>query len=635
MEMMVTAFDVLFRYTVNMLKLKRPRNWHTIKFSNAQFKARADCMIGTRNILKLMGYTEPTRGDGDSQTGLSYPEPAIVNQEMIKIIGTELLTAKIEVKSVQESRGNFNYPLPVSNVRLENPHAIEPPRIPHLDDIYSSNIRPLPQQFSSGTGGSMSSGSYGSHGSQYSGGSHHVISQSNSYQPPSTGSYQYSNQSPGSSYGQGSVQSHSNSSSYAQGNTQPYSNEQYDYHSANQFSNPGYGQGSMQQQGNQQIAYQRSNESGYRSYHQSSNWSSETAASTDMETFSQPSSAELHQSSTAAKLAELRKKKEGIIQGIKQYSERDNSSYPPSSTTSQSYMESPATTVVTQPSNVPPSTKAAAQPKRPPVAPRTKLHVLQNNTTKHSEETGLSTLHEVNSQAQDVPAQRPPVKKRGPRIMMECNICGFLNHERCEVCVDCENSRNEQWRAVRMPNRDGSTEKLPRDGSTDSEPPHDKTATTVNKQPPPSEREVQKFCEEAASPNTLYNSQPSSVATNTPSSAAGASGTLSTPQRTLKDFVPAVKYTPEEKEEIRKQQLERDRLIAQQQSVNGGGAETVPLSSFVPQNDNYNLDSGERPTGNVLLNLSDVIEPEDDKLYKSLGNEGRNLVQDIKVALII
>ena len=104
MDMMATAFDVLFRYTVNMLKLKRPRNWHTIKFTNAQFKARADCMIGTRNILNIMGYTQPVTGEDGKQNGLSYPDPSQIVQDYIKLIAAELLIAKTEIKLAQERR---------------------------------------------------------------------------------------------------------------------------------------------------------------------------------------------------------------------------------------------------------------------------------------------------------------------------------------------------------------------------------------------------------------------------------------------------------------------------------------------------------------------------------------------------
>ena len=618
--MMVTAFDVLFRYTVNMLKLKRPRNWHTIKFSNAQFKARADCMIGTRYILKLMGYTHPTFGENRDQIGLSYPEPAVVDHEMIKIVGTELLTAKVEVKAVQEHGGRFSYPLPLSDVQLDTSRVVQPPRNPQLDgDLYTSmSHQQPPQQF--GAGGSMSSGSYGS--SQYSASSHQGISQNSSFQPPSTGTdYQHGNQLLGSSYGQGSVQPHSNISSY---NTQPHNNQQYDYQRIDPYSNPGYVQGREQPRGNQQVYYnQRSNESGYQSYHQSNSQSSKTVTSTDgMESFSQPSSSEQPQS-TAAKLAALRKKKEGILQNFNQPAQGDSSAYPPF-TTSQSSVEQPV-------SNMPPSTNAAVQTKPPPVAPRTKLHVLTSNA-KHSEEA----LHEDTSQAQKVPA---PVQKRGPRTMVECDFCGFLNHESCKLCVDCENSRSESWRKVQMPSRGGSTDKPP---------PHNKA---LNNQPPPlhnespqppklhnktplqiTESEAHNFHSEAAAlPNAQYDGQPNSVGNSQlypPSGSAGASGT--TPQRELKDFVPAVKYTPEEKEAIRKQQ-EREMMMERQQDTNGGGAETTPLTSFVPRNDNYNWDDGVKRTGNALFDVPEMTGPDNAQWYKDLGNKGHVLIQDVKV----
>ena len=149
MDMMATAFDVLFRYTVNMLKLKRPRNWHTIKFTNAQFKARADCMVGTRNILNIMGYTQPVMGEDGKQNGLSYPDPSQIVQDYIKLIAAELLIAKIEIKLAQEHNIRIDpYSLPgLSNVQLDNPNPVQE-RPYNSDEMYTSNINPsymLPQ----------------------------------------------------------------------------------------------------------------------------------------------------------------------------------------------------------------------------------------------------------------------------------------------------------------------------------------------------------------------------------------------------------------------------------------------------------------------------------------------------------
>ena len=156
MDMMATALDVLFRYTVNLLKLKRPRNWHTIKFTNMQFKRRADCMIGTRNILKIMGYTEPVYGEGGKQNGLNYPDPSQIVQDYIKLIGAELLIAKVEIRYAQENgiRLQQSYLPGPRNVQLENPNPI-PDRPPfNVDETYTSNIysQYVPQQFTSHCG---------------------------------------------------------------------------------------------------------------------------------------------------------------------------------------------------------------------------------------------------------------------------------------------------------------------------------------------------------------------------------------------------------------------------------------------------------------------------------------------------
>ena len=138
MDIMAMAFDVLFCYTVNILKLKRPRNWHTIEFTDAHFKARADCMVGTRSILKIMGYTQRVLGEDGKLDGLSYPDPSQVAQGDIKLIAAELLIAKTEIKFAQEYNMLIDpsvVPGP-SNVYLEDPNPI---RL-DLDEMYASNV---------------------------------------------------------------------------------------------------------------------------------------------------------------------------------------------------------------------------------------------------------------------------------------------------------------------------------------------------------------------------------------------------------------------------------------------------------------------------------------------------------------
>jgi len=611
--MMATAFDVLFRYTVNMLKLKRPRNWHTIKFSNAQFKARADCMIGTRNILKLMGYTNPILAEDGSQSGLSYPDPTKIDHDVIKIIGAELLTAKLEVKAAQE-QGGFRYPLPTDNVQLDNP---QPVRHPQFEPDYYSSVLQQPTQQQSAhfqrtpTTSSMASSELyknydsfqntRSYTSQYS--NPQTLIQHDSYQPPRS-SYQSSN----SNYEQVSVQPHYQA------------RDQYNYHSD----------------------------------YQSNIQSSESTTNFDTSSSSShPSSTEQQLSSSggvSSRLAELRRRKEQIIkQAFGRDLQSSGDSNPGSLTAQAPYMHPPPTT---QPSRVSPSTTtefshvspsttaeiqrsaASSQPtKPPPVKRRTKFLAVapSNDEVKYPpslpEETVPSVMHEG-------PVQQPQERKatfprsRGPRVMVECDDCCFPNHERSQQCVECGNPRTERWRKVQMPSGGNTGEQSVVPATT---------VADVSNQPPPQERDPHHRT--TTPPNTQSNnSQPNLVSSGqldaSGGAAAGASGTSSQP---LRAYIPVVNYTAAEKEEMRKK-AEREKMKAaqQEQGMNGGGAETVPLNSYVPRNDNYNWDEGKagvRPTGNALFNAPNSTEPEDAQMYKSLGTQGNILIQDIKVGI--
>ena len=101
--MMIQAFDLLLNYAITVLMPNRPYNWHTIDFANTQFKAHCDCMIGARDILKLLGFTAPKYGDdGVTQTGLIYPDPTEINYIQATMIAAELLIAKSEVNLIIE-----------------------------------------------------------------------------------------------------------------------------------------------------------------------------------------------------------------------------------------------------------------------------------------------------------------------------------------------------------------------------------------------------------------------------------------------------------------------------------------------------------------------------------------------------
>jgi len=674
MEMMVTAFDVLFRYTVNILKLKRPRNWHTIKFSNAQFKARADCMVGTRNILKLMGYTKPIEAEDGSHSGLSYPSPTQINHDVIKIIGAELLTAKLEVKTAQEQNG-FSYPLPMDNVPLDNPHfSQQMMRNPQLDaDYYGSVAQPQTQLQPTQTTSSMasSSGNYNSYQmdypSQYS--DTRTLTQHSSYLPPSN-----------------EYQPHSGGGGY-------------------QHAGGSYGQPSIQPP-NQQYSYQNRDQFGYQPNYQSSNQSSELTANFETPpsslSSSQPSSTEQQPNSggsgVSSRLAELRRRKEQIIKqtfGNNPPTSGSDTTMPtftqvpdipsrPPSIVQRSQV-SPSTTAEIQQSNLAPLPTSAPTKtvKPPPVKRRTKFLTVapSNDEVKYPPSLPEET---VIQEQPPPPVQQPEVSRKSTlsrsRSMVECDHCGFPNHERSQECVDCQNPRTERWRKIQLPSSDsGELKQAPT--TTTSADANNQPSPDVNSRPhhpgvsnqqyPHQERGAYEpqFKGTTISVDALHdNSQPRqpnvSNQVNQPhprqereacgpqfrgtidaqhstqrsgdQSSSGPSG-ASGSSRPLRAYVPVVNYTAEEKEEMRKK-AEVEKMLALQQEK-GGGADAAPLNSYVPRNDNYNWDEGRagvRPTGSVLFNEpTDSDNPEDAQMYKSLGIQGCGLIQDIKVHLIL
>ena len=93
--MLVTAFDLLLRYTTNLLKPKLPALWRTIPVTSGTFKARVDCMKGARDILKLIGYANQT------ETAVKFAdEQHEPNRDKLVEIAAEILLAKVETEEL-------------------------------------------------------------------------------------------------------------------------------------------------------------------------------------------------------------------------------------------------------------------------------------------------------------------------------------------------------------------------------------------------------------------------------------------------------------------------------------------------------------------------------------------------------
>ena len=89
---MTSAYDLLLKFVINLLKPNRPAVWRSIKTDNTSFKARVACMKGYDDILRTAGYTE--KGENLLQFPDSVTEP---NKDKLYVIAAELLMARLEV----------------------------------------------------------------------------------------------------------------------------------------------------------------------------------------------------------------------------------------------------------------------------------------------------------------------------------------------------------------------------------------------------------------------------------------------------------------------------------------------------------------------------------------------------------
>ena len=96
LTMMTSAYDLLLKYVINLLKPKRPQVWRSIKTNNTAFRARVDCMEGSRD-MKAIGYSEVT------QTSMQFPEDVEEqDHERLRTFAVELLMAKLEVEQMND-----------------------------------------------------------------------------------------------------------------------------------------------------------------------------------------------------------------------------------------------------------------------------------------------------------------------------------------------------------------------------------------------------------------------------------------------------------------------------------------------------------------------------------------------------
>jgi len=110
--MMTSAYDLLLKYVINLMKPRRPQVWRSIKTNNTAFRARVSCMEGAKEILSNVGYSVVT------ETAMQFPEHITEpNRALLEAIAAELLMAKLEVdeKNTQQPSPPQQHPLQPSS----------------------------------------------------------------------------------------------------------------------------------------------------------------------------------------------------------------------------------------------------------------------------------------------------------------------------------------------------------------------------------------------------------------------------------------------------------------------------------------------------------------------------------------
>jgi hypothetical protein len=121
---MTSAYDLLLKFVINLLKPNRPPVWRSIKTNNTAFRARVACMRGYEDILKTAGYTE--KKEDSLQFPESVQEP---DKQKLYVIAAELLMARLEVDKMnpasqsqqqqQLGEGSLRQPSPANQRRAQ------------------------------------------------------------------------------------------------------------------------------------------------------------------------------------------------------------------------------------------------------------------------------------------------------------------------------------------------------------------------------------------------------------------------------------------------------------------------------------------------------------------------------------
>ena len=118
---MTSAYDLLLKYVINLMKPRRPQVWRSIKTNNTAFKARVSCMEGAKDILKSVGYSVVT------ETAMQFPDSTNEpNRTLLEAIAAELLMAKLEVDEKNTQQLSPPRPQPVQSSSDHHQHQGSP-----------------------------------------------------------------------------------------------------------------------------------------------------------------------------------------------------------------------------------------------------------------------------------------------------------------------------------------------------------------------------------------------------------------------------------------------------------------------------------------------------------------------------
>ena len=110
--MMTSAYHLLLKYVINLMKPRRPQDWRSIKTNSTEFRSHVSCMKGAKEILRTVGYSVVT------ETAMQFPEHITEpNRSLLDAIAAELLMAKVEVdeKNTQQPSTLQQHPLQSSS----------------------------------------------------------------------------------------------------------------------------------------------------------------------------------------------------------------------------------------------------------------------------------------------------------------------------------------------------------------------------------------------------------------------------------------------------------------------------------------------------------------------------------------